>query len=304
MPARYVLSWPFVQARWFTPTPKDTRRPVRVLVVHVMDAPEKGSTAEDVAEYFRTTERKASAHVCVDNNSVVRCVRDDDIAYAAPGATATGSRWSSRATRAQSADGWMDEYSMATLQEGARTGALYVKKYALPIRRLSVAELLAGDRGICGHDTVTAAYHQSDHTDPGPHFPWPEFLGMLKSRRGEVRVSESPRVPGNPNRSSVIASPTGSWNRVVSPAISTSCRSSPFGARNSLEERAAHADSVARAKTLEAVILRRDAAAMRARADSAEHRADSLAAIAATVRVDVAAKLARAAKTSARSRPH
>jgi N-acetyl-anhydromuramyl-L-alanine amidase AmpD len=182
----YATSWPMVTARWFQPWTQPTPRPVRVLVVHVMDAPEKGSTAEDVAEYFRTTERKASAHVCVDNNSVVRCVRDDDIAYAAPGCNRDGIQMELAGYSAQSADGWMDEYSMATLQEGARTGALYVKKYALPIRRLSMAELLAGARGICGHDTVTAAYHQSDHTDPGPYFPWPEFLGMVKIAAGRA----------------------------------------------------------------------------------------------------------------------
>jgi N-acetyl-anhydromuramyl-L-alanine amidase AmpD len=186
MPARYVLSWPFVQARWFTPTPKDTRRAVRVLVVHAMDAPEKGSTAESVAEYFRTTERKASAHICVDNNSVVQCVWDNDVAYAAPGANHDGIQIELAGYSSQSPDGWMDEYSMATLQEGARAIAYYLHKYGLPAEHLTNEQLRAGGRGIVGHCQVTEVYRQSDHTDPGPYFPWPEFLGMVKIAAGRA----------------------------------------------------------------------------------------------------------------------
>jgi hypothetical protein len=69
------------------------------------------------------------------------------------------------------------------------------------------------------------------------------------------------------------------------PALSISARGAARGA-------SAHADSVARAKTLEAVILRRDAPAARARADSIERRADSLA-----------ASSPRRARTSRRRRP-
>jgi N-acetyl-anhydromuramyl-L-alanine amidase AmpD len=176
----YGDDWPFVRARWFTPTPKGTRRTVRELVIHAMDAPEKGNTAESCAEYFRIVERKASAHICVDANSVVQCVWDNDIAYGAPGCNHDGIQLELAGYAAQSDEEWHDEYSMATLQEAARAAAYYVRKYALPIRKLSVEELRAGARGIVGHDTVTAAYHESDHTDPGPHFPWAEFLGMVR----------------------------------------------------------------------------------------------------------------------------
>ena len=178
----YGDDWPYIRARWYTPTPKGTRRSVRVGVLHVMEAPEKGSTAEDVARWFaRLPEtRKASPHICVDNNSVVQCVWDNDIAYAAPSCNHDGIQIELAGYSAQTAEAWMDEYSMATLQEAARAAAYYVRKYALPIRRLSVDELLAGHRGFCGHDTVTAAYHESDHMDPGPHFPWDEFMGMVR----------------------------------------------------------------------------------------------------------------------------
>jgi hypothetical protein len=70
-------------------------------------------------------------------------------------------------------------------------------------------------------------------------------------------------------------------------------------ARGQLEERIARADSTARAHLGEAVILRRDAAAERARADAAVRRSDSLAAIAQAGRADVAEKVERAAASRA-----
>lgn len=175
------LSWPYIPARWFTHVPREQHRVVRVLVVHVMEAPEKPKTAEAVARWFQTLPEthQASAHVCVDWNTVIQSVWDNDVANAAPGCNHDGIQMELAGYSAQSADEWQDEYSMATLQEAARVAAYYVRKYALPIRRLSVAELLAGARGIVGHDTVTLAYHKSDHMDPGPHFPWAEWLGMV-----------------------------------------------------------------------------------------------------------------------------
>jgi hypothetical protein len=65
-------------------------------------------------------------------------------------------------------------------------------------------------------------------------------------------------------------------------------------------QRIAAADSTAHVHLMEAVILRRDAAAARARADSIEHHADSLAAQLAVARADVTTKIARAAASRAK----
>jgi hypothetical protein len=63
-----------------------------------MEAPEGPQTAENIAAYFAKTSTKASAHVCVDNDSEVRCVSDADTAWAAPRANATACSSSSRST--------------------------------------------------------------------------------------------------------------------------------------------------------------------------------------------------------------
>jgi N-acetyl-anhydromuramyl-L-alanine amidase AmpD len=33
--------------------------------------------------------------------------------------------------------------------------------------------------GICGHVEVSQAFHLSTHTDPGPNFPWSQFMAVV-----------------------------------------------------------------------------------------------------------------------------
>lgn len=81
------MPYPFMQA------PHDKRvggRTVDLVVIHTMEAPEKGSTAEDVARYFQTTDREVSSHHCIDDDTIVQCVREEDVAWCAPGANHNG----------------------------------------------------------------------------------------------------------------------------------------------------------------------------------------------------------------------
>lgn len=174
-------NWPFIAARHFTRTTAGTRRRVRLIVVHDMEAPEKGETAEAIARYFRDLPAagpvKASAHVCIDNDSIVQCVRDNDVAFAAPGANSDGLQLElagyGKQTRAQ----WLDDYSRAVIDNAANVAAQYGLKYDIPMIHLTDAQLADGvSRGIIGHDQASRVFKKSDHTDPGPNFPWDHFL--------------------------------------------------------------------------------------------------------------------------------
>jgi len=77
------------------------------------------------------------------------------------------------------------------LQLAAKEVAAICQAHDLPVRRLSVAQVRAAyyapaverPKGICGHVDVTAAYpeDQGSHWDPGPNFPWVEFLAMVRA---------------------------------------------------------------------------------------------------------------------------
>lgn len=153
--------------------------PIRLIVVHSMEWAEKGSTAEDCARMFATMDRPASAHVCIDNDSVVRCVKDSDTAWAAPGANADGLQMELAGFARQKRGDWLDPYSKDMLKQAAAVAAGWAKLYKIPIRKLSQAELRAGRKGFTSHMDVSAVYKRSDHGDPGNGFPWDVFLGLV-----------------------------------------------------------------------------------------------------------------------------
>lgn len=183
-------NWPFIKARWYHAVTTG-RRPVRVVVIHDMEAPETSQTAENVAKYFATTDTQASAHICVDNNSIVQCVKDNDVAWAAPGANADGIQIEMAGYGNQTREQWLDFYGIGLLALVSDATAQYCLKYDLPVRHLTNAELQAGLKGIVGHYQVSAVYKQSSHTDPGLNFPWddyfiPSVLNFYNARRKRV----------------------------------------------------------------------------------------------------------------------
>ena len=176
--------------------------PVEVIVIHTMEAPEVSTTAENIARYFAKSSTKASAHDCIDNDSVVVCVQDEDTAWAAPGANANGIQLELAGYARQTAADWDDAYSRAVLELAAQRAAVRVRKYGIPIVHLSVAQLRAGGRGFVSHDDVSKAFGKSTHWDPGPAFPWASFLARVAALVGGAAPVVNP-VPA-PAPSTVI----------------------------------------------------------------------------------------------------
>lgn len=176
------MSWPFVQSPNHYP---GRRRIDRVLIVmHDMEATEGKDTAENVAKFFTNPAVKASANFCVDQNSIVQCVKVGDTAWHAPGANSDGigieQAGHANQTRAQ----WIADTGM--LNNAAQVAAemvvavKHVRDITIPVRRLTVKEIKAGNvSGFVGHDDVSAAYTPGGHTDPGANYPWDVFLHQV-----------------------------------------------------------------------------------------------------------------------------
>lgn len=190
----------FLQAANYTPHtgPRD----INLIVIHDMEAPEKGTTAEACALYFHnqapSSAKGSSAHYCVDNNSVVQCVRDHDIAWSAPGANHDGLHFEHAGYARQGRHEWADDFSTAMLKRSARIVARKCKHFHIPIRFLTAAEVKAGHAGITGHLQITqSGIAPGTHTDPGANFPWHRYIRYVKAyargreprdfRRGESR---------------------------------------------------------------------------------------------------------------------
>jgi hypothetical protein len=172
---------PFVQARNYRP---GRRGRIDLLVVHTMEAVEKPGTAEAVAAWFAGPHAPmASAHYCVDSDSVVQCVKDGDTAFHAKGANHNGIGIEHAGYAGQGAAEWADPYSVAMLDLSAQLAARLCARHDIPLVRLSADDVRDGKRGFCGHIDVTRAYAvRGGHHDPGPDFPWDRYIEMIRER--------------------------------------------------------------------------------------------------------------------------
>lgn len=162
-----------------------TGRKINHWVIHTMEMPEKGDTAEDCGHFFERRSTKASAHYCFDNNSVVRCVEERDVAWAAPGANHDGIQAEHAGFARQTPDDWRDGYSLHMLKLSMDICAEVCGSYNIPVVFLRAPDLAAGRRGITTHAEVSKAFRLSDHTDPGTGFPIQAYLAGVRSRIGD-----------------------------------------------------------------------------------------------------------------------
>jgi N-acetyl-anhydromuramyl-L-alanine amidase AmpD len=181
-----VTTIPFVQARNYT---RGRSNAIDVLVIHTMESPEKPDTAESVADWFAgSTAPQASAHYCIDENSIVQCVRDEDVAWHAPGANHNGLGFEHAGRAAQTAHDWSDDYSVGCLELSAELVARKCEEHHIPVVWLQPADLRAGRRGITGHVQVSDAFKRSDHRDPGTSFPVQRYLALVRAHMGTAWV--------------------------------------------------------------------------------------------------------------------
>lgn len=193
-----IRRMPFVQAANYT---RGRLSKPRLIVLHDMEAPETATTAEGVAQFFAHQPKSpngSSAHVCVDDNSEVRCVHDRDTAWAAPNANHDGLHIEQAGYARQSRKDWLDTYSRHVIHRAAKQAARWCVKHKIRPYPLSNHELHNGVSGITTHLQVTAVLNNGQgHTDPGQHYPLDVFVQDLhhelrKTWRGRRLLRRSP----------------------------------------------------------------------------------------------------------------
>lgn len=161
---------------------------IRLVVIHDTEGGgfPKQPPARGVANYGASRSARASWHVTVDETEAIRCLPDDVVAWAAPGANTDGlqleicghARWS----RLQ----WFRH--QATLKRSAWVVARWCVLYGIPARWLTDRQLAdRASEGLCTHAQCSRVFRGSDHTDPGPNFPAGYFLWLVKRRVKWIR---------------------------------------------------------------------------------------------------------------------
>lgn len=175
----------FIQATNYTvPT---APRNIKHIVIHTAETPEDANRAEGIARWVFAGPgaRQASAHYIVDASTIVQCVRNEHIAWGAETANATGLHIEHAGYAKQSEGDWQDEYSQSMLDKSARLAAHLCDQYGIPPKHLTWQEFQAGEAGIVGHVDVNRARRggsltANDHWDPGPNFPWNQYISLVK----------------------------------------------------------------------------------------------------------------------------
>lgn len=175
--------------------------PINRIVIHLTS----GSTAFPgaaldgaalgTARYFANPSCGGSAHYVHDAGpNEQHCVPDQFIAWhAPPNAHSIGQEicghpaW----TREQ----FLDARVRPALEHSAARTAGLCDVWGVPKVHIDAGQLLAGARGVTGHDSVSQAWHQSTHWDPGPNFPWDVYMALVN---GGITPPPSPPPPRTP----------------------------------------------------------------------------------------------------------
>lgn len=181
--------------------PRSAEAVVRI-VVHTTEN-DASTTAEAVANY-QINSQTGSYHNLVDSRGVsVRCNTQDWITWStgnnAGNVFGLNISFVARAawTRAQ----WLAQDRM--LRRGARVCAAWVKDRGIPVVKVD-----GRANGFCGHGDLRV-WGGTDHTDPGPNFPWDVFLEYVKQEvSGNGGSAPAPAPAPNPAPVTAISTDT------------------------------------------------------------------------------------------------
>lgn len=169
----------FIQARHYRIGRRDR---IRLVVLHDMEAAESVRTAENVAAWFAGPHApQASAHYCVDSDSIVQCVREEDEAWHAPPVNPCSIGIEHAGYARQTEAEWRDAYSTAMMLASARLVADICARHGIPVVYVDEEGLRRGESGITTHASVSRAFRKSTHTDPGKGFPLAWYLEQVQA---------------------------------------------------------------------------------------------------------------------------
>ena len=160
---------------------RKTAGPNTLIVLHTSEGGESEGAAENLASFLgRPGDRPNSSggfygssyQVVFDTDRIIPAVPYDTVSYSAGGANSQGIHGCFPGKAGQTREQWLDAVSRAMIRQAAAWMRDVATEQGIPLRRLTVAQVAAGERGYCDHHDVSRAFRKSTHTDVGAGFPW------------------------------------------------------------------------------------------------------------------------------------
>jgi len=157
---------------------------ISLIVLHDEEAP----TARAAAAWFANPESGGSAHLCVDDVECYRTLPNTAVPWGAPGANTQGFHIEQAGYARWSAVVWRSH--MGTLRRAAFKTAYHCRLFGVPPRFVKADGLRKGLRGVTTHAECSKAFGGT-HTDPGPCWPRPLFMALVRKYHRELEGQAS-----------------------------------------------------------------------------------------------------------------
>jgi hypothetical protein len=146
---------------------------IRLIVLHCTQS----DSARSSAMWFANRASQGSAHLVVDDRECYRTLDNTAIPWGAPGANRIGWHIEHAGFVQWSKQEWRSHEQM--LKRGAFKCGAHAKRFNIPIKMLTIAELRSGRRGFVTHAQCTEVFGGS-HSDPMPNFPLEHYLQLAR----------------------------------------------------------------------------------------------------------------------------
>lgn len=159
---------------------------------------------ENVAVWQQNKANGSSYNILVGSNG--RSVRSNDDNFIPWAAGTTGNRIGIHASAigraSRSREDWLKW--PAQLDTLARWAADINRRYGIPLKWLTAAQVRAGERGFCGHAEISAAFREVDHTDPGRGFPHDLILARAMEINNPTNTDRQDEIMAQDHRNDLI----------------------------------------------------------------------------------------------------
>lgn len=181
--------------------PPRSRRPQGTKYGITIHSTQNNASARDEANYAKSRTDFVSSHFYVDDKEIIQSLNTD---Y---GANHAGASWPNDHCIAYefcgltswSTSQWIDRINFdAAAQQMARD----CKRWNIPARDMTVAQLRNHERGFNTHNDCRLAFGGTDHTDPGGNFPLSYLINKVKDYLGDNVTPEEllKYDPNDPNK--------------------------------------------------------------------------------------------------------